>query len=149
MIPINESSNFMACLYNKILLDIINEVPGVEGNAHILSFKDIGLDKICTKEKLQRLEEICNSVSDTSKWDNLFEQAGVYDLAYFTYFLRSNFVIGTIVPETSIQYDDLSATIDRFSPLHGRVFKSLNRYINYEFLTFISCLHIYYNPRVI
>lgn len=115
-------------LYNRILLDIINEVPGVEGNAHLLSFKDIGLDKVCTKEKLQKLEAICNSVSDTSKWDNLFEQAGVYDLAYFTYFLRSDFVRGTVVPETSIQFDDLSTTIGRFSPLHGRVYKSLNRY---------------------
>ena len=115
-------------LYNKILLNIINEVPGVEGNAHILSFKDIGLDKMCTKEKLQRLEAICNSVSDTSKWDNLFEQAGVYDLAYFTYFLRGDYVRGTIVPNTSIQYDDMSEFINRFKPLHGRVFKSLNRY---------------------
>ena len=77
---------------------------------------------------MQKLEAICNSVSDTSKWDNLFEQAGVYDLAYFTYFLRSDFVRGTVVPETSIQFDDLSTTIGRFSPLHGRVYKSLNRY---------------------
>lgn len=115
-------------LYNKILLDFINEVPGVEGNAHLLSFKDIGLDKICTKDKLQKLEAICNSVSDTTKWDNLFEQAGVYDLAYFTYFLKSDYVQGTIVPETSLQLDNLSKTISRFKPLHGRVYKSLNRY---------------------
>lgn len=115
-------------LYNKILLDVINEVPGVEGNAHLLSFKDIGLDKMCTKEKLQKLEAICNSVGDTTKWDNLFEQAGVYDLAYFTYFLKGDYVRGTIVPDTSIQFDDMSYVINRLKPLHGRVFKSLNRY---------------------
>lgn len=113
-------------LYNVVLLDLINKVPNKESNGRYVSLKELGLDEVVNDQSVEQLENITNSVRDTSKWDPLFREYKIEDLVKCIDFF--NLFEATVVPNSTIPYDEVEDVVDKLSTIKTRDYKNLNKY---------------------
>ena len=113
-------------LYNVMLLDIINRVPNKESNGRYVSLKDLGFDEVVNDQSIEQLENITNSVRDTSKWDPLFREYKIEDLVKYIDFF--NLFEATVVPNSTISSEEVEDIVDKLKPIRTRDFKNLNKY---------------------
>lgn len=114
-------------LYEKVLTDMRKEIPGTN-NGRFLSFKEVGLDKNLTKEKIDKLQYIVKNEPDNSKWPKLFADAGIADLPDTLDFIK-NFEC-TVVSDTTIPEKSLDDTVKAFEVIHTRESKHLRKFSN-------------------
>lgn len=113
-------------LYNVMLLDIINRVPNKDSNGRYVSLKDLGFDEVVNDQSIEQLENITNSVRDTSKWDPLFREYKIEDLVKYIDFF--NLFEATVVPNSTISSEEVEDLVDKLKPIRTRDFKDLNKY---------------------
>lgn len=125
--PPKKVSDELDNLYEKVLTDMRKEIPGTN-NGRYLSFKEVGIDKNLTKEKIDRLQSIVRNEPDNSKWPKLFSEAGIADLQDTLDFIK-NFEC-TVVSETTIPEKSLNDTLKALEVIHTRDSKHLRKYSN-------------------
>lgn len=113
-------------LLNNLLIDMMNTVPNKDNNGRYVSLKRLGFDEFLNDEKIERLKSIITTVSDPEKLPGLFRSAGVEDLVDLVSFF--DILEATVVPDSSIQEEDLVKLIKKFEKVHSKDFKSLNNY---------------------
>ena len=102
-------------LYDVMLLDIINKVPNKQNNGRYVSLKELGFDEVVNDQSIEQLENITNSVRDTSKWDPLFREYKIEDLVKCIDFF--NLFEATVVPNSTIPYDEVEDVVDKLSTI--------------------------------
>ena len=113
-------------LYNVMLLDIINKVPNKESNGRYVSLKELGFEEVVNDQSVEQLENITNSVRDTSKWDPLFREYKIEDLVKYIDFF--NLFEATVVPNSTIPCEEVEDITDKLSNIKTRDYKKLNKY---------------------
>ena len=113
-------------LYNVMLLDIMNKVPNKQSNGRYVSLKELGLDEVVNDQSVEQLENITNSVRDTSKWDPLFREYKIEDLVKYIDFF--NLFEATVIPNSSIPYEEVEDVVEKLSNIKTRDYKNLNKY---------------------
>ncbi|MBQ6538975.1 MAG: hypothetical protein IJL76_01710 [Bacilli bacterium] len=113
-------------LLNNLIIDMMNKVPNKDNNGRYVSLKRLGFDEFVNDEKIERLRSIISSVSDPSKLPSLFRSAGVEDLVDLVTFFDVFEAI--VVPNSTIQEEDLKKMINKYEKIHSKDFKSLNNY---------------------
>ena len=138
-------------LYGKAILDLKNEIPEVQNRGRYVSFEDLGLNQELTDEKIARLQEIVKEERDSSKWPDLFQEAGIMDLDETIHFLR-NFDCRVLADHT-IAEDSLQDTLNSLKAINTRDYRNLKRYYemakgNADTYTKLSFIHktIYNKP---
>ena len=115
----------------------------------IFYFRNLGLNGELTDEKIARLQNIVKEERDSSKWPELFQQAGIMDLDETIHFLR-NFDCRVIADHTMAE-DSLQDTLDSLKVINTRDYRNLKRYYemakgNADTYTKLSYIHkIIYN----
>ena len=113
-------------LYNVMLLDIINKVPNKQNNGRYVSLKELGFDEVVNDQSVEQLENITNSVRDTSKWDPLFREYKIEDLVKYIDFF--NLFEATVIPHSTILSEEVEDVVEKLSVIKSRDYKNLNKY---------------------
>lgn len=113
-------------LYSKAITDLRKEIPGRKDRGRYVSFEELGIDKHLTNEKISKLQEIVRNERDTSKWPQLFKEAGIADLSETLEFIN-NFEC-TVIADSTIPETSLQDTINAMADLNTREFRHLNKY---------------------
>lgn len=113
-------------LYNVMLLDIINKVPNKQNNGRYVSLKELGFDEVVNDQSVEQLENITNSVRDTSKWDPLFREYKIEDLVKYIDFF--NLFEATVIPHSTISSEEVEDVVEKLSVIKSRDYKNLNKY---------------------
>ena len=88
-IPPRKISKGLDNLYGSMILDMKNEIPGIEKGRYI-SLKKLGVDQHITEEKLSKLKEIVEQEKDETKRTNLMQLQGVSDLVKTIEYMKDN-----------------------------------------------------------
>lgn len=131
-------------LYSKVILDLLNEIPGENHRGRYISFEDLGIGDNLTDDKIAILQRIVKDEKDLAKWPILFEEAGIADLKDTIDFVK-NFEC-TVITDTTIPEESLYDTLTALSNLKTRDYKNLKRYYdiaksNAEIYTKISYIN--------
>ena len=113
-------------LYDVMLLDIINKVPNKQNNGRYVSLKELGFDEVVNDQSIEQLENITNSVRDTSKWDPLFREYKIEDLVKYIDFF--SLFEATVIPHSTVPKDEVENIVDKLSTIKTRDYKNLNKY---------------------
>lgn len=112
-------------LYANAITDMRKEIPNsVKGR--YLSLEKIGLGKQLSDEKLARLQQIIKTERNSSRWPQLFEQAGIADVPRMLEFL--NHFDCTIISDTTIPEDAIQAAVSAMEPLNTQDYRNLKKY---------------------
>lgn len=114
-------------LYKKVILDIRYKDISKNGNGYYLSFDKIGFNNFLSDDKINLLENITNTVKDTSTWDSLFEKVNISDLVKSMDFLDKYFEF-TVIPSSIINEGELIKIINSLEKVRSRDYKMLNNY---------------------
>ena len=126
-IPPAKVSDVFDRLYEKAVLDISKETPGILKSKY-LTFKNIGLADVFSDENVQRVRKIVANVYDQSYWTGMFEEEGLTEM--FQILDLINILNFTIVSGSSISEESLLAIRDSFDKINSKDTKSLNNYYN-------------------
>lgn len=124
-VPPRKISAGLDNLYGSVILDMKNEIPGIEKGRYI-SLKKLGVDKHITEEKLEKLKAIVEEEKDPARRETLMQLQGVSDLAKTVEYLH-NFEF-TIVEGATIREEELKNFLELFGNLQTRDAKNLSRY---------------------
>ena len=113
-------------LYDVMLLDILNKVPNKQNNGRYVSLKELGFDEVVNDQSIEQLENITNSVRDTSKWDPLFREYKIEDLVKYIDFF--SLFEATVIPHSTVPKDEVENIVDKLSTIKTRDYKNLNKY---------------------
>ena len=114
-------------LYNKAIVDLQKEIPGVKGRGRYISFKDLGIDKHLTNEKMATLQRIVKE-NDEEDWPKEFAEAGIADLSETIDFIN-NFEC-TVISDTTIPEASLQDTLSAMEVINTRDYRNLNKFYN-------------------
>ena len=114
-------------LYDKVLIDMLKEVPGTNKGKY-LSFEKIGLGSDLTDDRIIRLQEILTNEKDTDKWNSLLKSEGLMELIDTVEFMK--LFDCTVVSDTTISEDSLNNTLKAMEVIHTRDSKHLRNYYN-------------------
>ena len=123
--PPKKVNNNLDTLYGRVLLDLMNEIPGEEHRGRYISLEKLGIGDILTNEKILKLQRIISTEKDTSKWDTLFQQEEVYDLVETLNFLHS---FRCILLKGSITEENFQDNLSIFENIHTREYRNLKNY---------------------
>ena len=112
-------------LYANAITDMRKEIPNsVRGR--YLSLEKIGLGDSLSEEKLSRLQQIIKTERNSSRWPQLFEQAGIADIPRTLEFL--NHFDCTIISDTTIPEDAIQTAVVAMEPLNTQDYRNLKKY---------------------
>lgn len=141
-------------LYSKVILDLLNEIPGEEQRGRYISFDELGIGEHLTDEKIATLQRIVKEERNINRWQILFEEAGIADLKETIDFFK-NFEC-TVISDTTIPEESLQDTLKALSNLRTRDYKNLKKFYeiaktNAEIYTKISYINkiIYDEPLLL
>lgn len=112
-------------LYASAITDMRKEIPNVKKGRYV-SFEKLGLGDHLTDEKLSRLQQIVRTERNTSRWPQLFEQAGIADIPRTLEFL--NHFDCTIISDTTIPEETIQTSIAAMEPLNTQEYRNLKKY---------------------
>lgn len=112
-------------LYASAITDMRKEIPNVRRGRY-LSLEKLGLGESLTDEKLSKLQQIVRSEPNSSRWTQLFEQAGIADISRILEFL--NHFDCTIVSDTTLPENTIQTAIAAMEPLNTQEFRNLKKY---------------------
>lgn len=112
-------------LYASAITDMRKEIPNVKKGRY-LSFEKLGLGDHLTDEKLSRLQQIIRTERDSSRWPQLFEQAGIADIPRTLEFL--NHFDCTIISDTTLPEETIQTSIAAMEPLNTQEYRNLKKY---------------------
>lgn len=112
-------------LYASVITDMRKEIPNVRRGRY-LSLEKLGLGESLTDEKLSKLQQIVRSEPNSSRWTQLFEQAGIADISRILEFL--NHFDCTIVSDTTLPENTIQTAIAAMEPLNTQEFRNLKKY---------------------
>ena len=115
-------------LYGKAITDMRKEIPGVKGRGRYVSFEKLGMDKYLTDDKIANLQKIVKEERDSSRWPELFQEAGIADLGDTVDFIN-NFEC-TVLSDTTIPEDSLQDTLKALETINTRDYRNLKNYYN-------------------
>lgn len=115
-------------LYSKSIQDMRCEIPGKPDRGRYVSFKDLGLDKDLSNEKIATLQRIVKEQRDSSTWSSKFEEAGISVLPETVQFLDQ--FECTILSDTTIPEESLQDTLKALSTINTRDYRNLKKYYN-------------------
>ena len=113
-------------LYGKAITDLRCEIPGIKGRGRYVSFEKLGLDKHLSEDKIASLQRIVKDERDSSRWPQLFKEAGIADLGDTVDFI--NTFECTVLSDTSIAEDSLQDTIKQLEVINTRDYRNLKNY---------------------
>lgn len=112
-------------LYASAITDMRKEIPNLKKGRY-LSFEKLGLGRCLTDEKLSCLQQIIRTERNSSRWPQLFEQAGIADIPRTLEFL--NHFDCTIISDTTLPEDTIQASITAMEPLNTQEYRNLKKY---------------------
>lgn len=112
-------------LYASAITDMRKEIPNVKKGRY-LSFEKLGLGNHLTDEKLSRLQQIVRTERNSSRWPQLFEQAGIADIPRTLEFL--NHFDCTIISDTTLPEETIQTSIAAMEPLNTQEYRNLKKY---------------------
>lgn len=112
-------------LYASAITDMRKEIPNVKKGRY-LSFEKLGLGDYLTDEKLSRLQQIIRTERNSSRWPQLFEQAGIADIPRTLEFL--NHFDCTIISDTTLPEETIQTSIAAMEPLNTQEYRNLKKY---------------------
>ena len=112
-------------LYASAITDMRKEIPNVKKGRY-LSFEKLGLGNHLTDEKLSRLQQIVRTERDSSRWPQLFEQAGIADIPRTLEFLKH--FDCTIISDTTLPEETIQTSIAAMEPLNTQEYRNLKKY---------------------
>ena len=112
-------------LYASAITDMRKEIPNVKKGRY-LSFEKLGLGNHLTDEKLSRLQQIVRTERKSSRWPQLFEQAGIADIPRTLEFL--NHFDCTIISDTTLPEETIQTSIAAMEPLNTQEYRNLKKY---------------------
>lgn len=112
-------------LYASAITDMRKEIPNVKKGRY-LSFEKLGLGTHLTDEKLSRLQQIVRTERNSSRWPQLFEQAGIADIPRTLEFL--NHFDCTIISDTTLPEETIQTSIAAMEPLNTQEYRNLKKY---------------------
>lgn len=115
-------------LYASAITDMRKEIPNVKKGRY-LSFEKLGLGDHLTDEKLSRLQQIIRTERDSSRWPQLFEQAGIADIPRTLEFL--NHFDCTIISDTTLPEETIQTSIAAMEPLNTQEYRNLKNIIKW------------------
>lgn len=124
-VPKKKISAGLDNLYGALFLDLKSEIPGSK-KSKIISLKRLDLDKTLTEEKIEKLENIVNTVEEKAKQKDIMQLEGVSDLMNIVEAM--NDFSFTLVSKAKIREDQLKIVLDAFSEINSKEWKTLNNY---------------------
>ena len=112
-------------LYANAITDMRKEIPN-SLRGRYLSLEKIGLGDSLSEEKLSRLQQIIKTERNSSRWPQLFEQAGIADIPRTLEFL--NHFDCTIISDTTIPEDAIQTAVAAMEPLNTQDYRNLKKY---------------------
>jgi len=139
--PPKKVNDSLDCLYGKVITDIRKEIPGASVKGRYVSLEKLGMDKLFSGERIDKIKRIVEEENDSSRWPELFEKEGIGDFQDIVDFLdifEFTMLSNRALPETSLQ-----DALDSLSIINTRDFRSLRNYrdmakSNMEILSRIS-----------
>lgn len=130
-------------LYNKGIIDMQKEIPGINNRGRYVSFEKLGIEKYLSDEKIAKLQKIVEN-SASNQWDELLEEEKIADLRDITDFIK-HFKF-TLVSDKTIPTDSIEQVLDGLSVINSRDYRNLNNYKkmaekNTEIFTKLSLIH--------
>jgi len=113
-------------LYSKSIKDMQCEIPGKEQRGRYVSFRDLGIDKSLSNEKIAALQKIIKEERNSSNWGQKFAAAGIADLPETADFL--NHFECTVLTDTTIPEESLQDTLKALSSINTRDYRNLKKY---------------------
>ena len=140
-------------LYSKAITDMRKEVPG-HNRGRYISFKELGIDKDLTEEKIGIIQRIVKEEQDKSKWPKLFEEAKVSSIIDTINFI--NTFDAKVIADTTIPEDSLNDVLKSLEVINTRDSRNLRKFYNtaldnrdiYAKLSYINKL-VYNKPFLI
>ena len=113
-------------LYSKAITDLRKEIPGKKKRGRYVSFRDLGIDKSLSNEKIAALQKIIKEERNSSNWGQKFAAAGIADLPETADFL--NHFECTVLTDTTIPEESLQDTLKALSSINTRDYRNLKKY---------------------
>jgi len=115
-------------LYGKAITDLRKEIPGVKNRGRYVSFEKLGFDKFLTEDKIANLQKIVKNERDSSRWPELFQEAGIADLGDTVDFI--NTFECRILSEDVLPEENLQDTLKTLKVINTRDYRNLKNYYN-------------------
>ena len=125
--PLKKVNDGLDELYSKAITDMRMEIPG-HNKGRYISFKELGLDKDLTDEKIGKIQKIIKEESDQSKWPKLFEEADVSSIISTIDFI--NTFDAKIISDTTIPEDSLKDVLKSLEVINTRDSRNLRKFYN-------------------
>jgi hypothetical protein len=124
--PLRKVNDGLDELYSKAITDMRMEVPG-HNRGRYISFKELGLDKDLTEEKIGKIQRIVKE-EDRSNWPRLFEEAGVSSIIDTINFI--NTFDARVISDTTIPEDSLNSVLKALEIINTRDSRNLRKFYN-------------------
>ena len=124
--PLRKVNDGLDELYSKAITDMRKEIPG-HVNGRYISFKELGLDKDLTDEKIEKIQKIVKEEKQ-NKWPELFEREGVASIINTINFLKT--FDAKIISDTTIPEDSLKDVLKALEVINTRDSRNLRKYYN-------------------
>ena len=125
--PLRKVNDGLDELYSKAITDMRMEVPG-HNRGRYISFKELGLDKDLTEEKIGKIQKIVKEETDRNKWPKLFEEAEVSSIIDTINFL--NTFDAKVISDTTIPEDSLNDVLKALEIINTRDSRNLRKFYN-------------------
>jgi len=124
--PLRKVNDGLDELYSKAITDMRMEVPG-HNRGRYISFKELGLDKDLTEEKIGKIQRIVKE-EDRSNWPRLFEEAEVSSIIDTINFI--NTFDAKVISDTTIPEDSLNSVLKALEIINTRDSRNLRKFYN-------------------
>ena len=124
--PPRKVNDSLETLYNKSIVDIQKEIPGVKNRGRYVSFKDLGFEEHLDEERIASLQKVMKEGQDNEEFGTKLKEAGVEEIVDIIDFF--NIYSCTVLSDSVIPEDSLQDTLTALSPINTRDYRNLKKY---------------------